>query len=71
LYDAGLREKSNTLVRIEIKITQKANIQKCFSHRLRPGCLSAFIGLMFIAPRRLLIIRLFTIIQITHHPEDS
>jgi hypothetical protein len=28
LYDAGLREKSNTPVRIEIKITPKANILK-------------------------------------------
>ncbi|MFX0198181.1 MAG: hypothetical protein ACFFCW_18850, partial [Candidatus Hodarchaeota archaeon] len=68
LYDAGLREKSNTHVRIKIKITPKANIQKYFSHR--PGCLSAFIGLKFITTRGRLIFRLYAIIRIAHHPED-
>jgi hypothetical protein len=71
LYDVGLREKSNTCVRIEIKITPKANIRKCFSHKPGRGCLSAFIGLLFGTTRRRLIIRLCAIIQIENHPEDS
>jgi hypothetical protein len=32
-YDGGISEKSNTLVKIEIKITPKAKVQKCFSHK--------------------------------------
>jgi hypothetical protein len=70
LYDAGLREKSNTRVRTETKITPKANIRKCFSHRFGPGRLSAFIGLMFMTTRGRLIFRLYAIIQIAHYYQD-
>jgi len=63
--DGGLREKSNTQVRIEIKITPKANIQKCLSHRT--GCLSALIAPLFIMTRGRLIFRLRDIVWIENY----
>jgi len=52
----GISEKSNTHVKIEIKIMPKASIQKYLSHR--PGRLSVSVSLLFMTtPYRLIFLR--------------